>query len=515
MTTDRVEPAWRYLQGEWTEPPSNRQMSEWFQRLTADEIQAVLQLANQALELLSDPQACQRFERAVPYLAEASRHTTLDDERFAGDLQHLYRHTRPAANLRNGWLYWLAVVGSPIALTTWRDLMRDDPPECRAGIVWPFAPLLKKADLGQSELREILDLSMPHPAIASCALDLLNFRFREGLTVPHAADERIGSLAQLMGSLAQQLAAVEEGRLPANASCEQISRLVGDSVALLTSLCDAVALCQYREGEGKLRQVAALKHRRLQVEAYSALARMGFEEGREGLIQLAAEPSLRLRVLKYARELGLESRIDERFRTPEAMAASQLAMWLAEPQQMGIAPSRVEVIDRRRQFWPGFDNPIDCYLLRFEYGAGERRMANVGIVGPMVYAFDHDISGLSFNDLYAAFAGWQVVHDELYEISMDEAYRTRGRELERQLQTLRERAFQDIQPQFVARFFGDWVLVVKASLHQNRGIAIVDDQDVTWYIDDAVNVDPQFAYWVYRGGRLLRSFNQEEERSEP
>ncbi|MBX3417652.1 MAG: hypothetical protein KF851_08625 [Pirellulaceae bacterium] len=507
MATSRICDALAFLQGEHSETVSNRQMSEWFQRLSAAEIGELLtELATEG-ELLADSSGCFRIERAIPYLAEASRHDTLNEEEVLPLIERLYRETPHEYNLRNGWLYWLAVVGTEGAMSQWRELMGHDPPECRAGIVWPFSPLLKREGVTSEQLLEILDLSMPYPAMVACAIDLINFRFREGLTLPHAGLGRVEGLANLMGVLAQQLAAVEEGKLPPDFSSEQVSRVVGDSVALLVSLCDTVALCDYRAAEGKLRQVTELRHRRLKVEAFSALARLGFDEGRDGLVGLAAEPSVRLRVLKYARELDLESKIDERYRSAEAMAASQLATWLAEPQQMGIAPSQVEVIDQRRQFWPGFDAPVECYLIRYEYGQAPQTFANVGIVGPMVYAFEHDISALSIDDCYAAFAGWQAAHEELYEVTMDEAWRVRGREIEWQLQRLRDREFEDVQPQFAARFFGDWVLVAKARHHENQGVAIVDEQEVTWYVDNAVSVDAQFAYLVYRGGRLLKMFN--------
>jgi hypothetical protein len=230
------------------------------------------------------------------------------------------------------------------------------------------------------------------------------------------------------------------------------------------------------------------------------------------LVALASEPSVRLRVLKYAQELGIEEKVDEKFRSTEGIVESQMANWLAEPQQIGIAPSRVELVDSRRQFWPGFNDPVDCHLVRFSYGIETQQFSNIGIVGPMIYAFENDVSGLSLDDLYAAYAGWQVVHQDLFEISLDEAYRTRGRDLERQILRLEEDDFQNVRPQFVAHFFGEWLLIAAAELHGNSGTAIVDNQTVTWFIDNGADSSPQFAYLVYRGGRLLKMFNEQAEK---
>jgi hypothetical protein len=372
--------------------------------------------------------------------------------------------------------------------------------------------LLKNEYLTTADLTDILARSLPYPQTAACAIDLLNFRFREGLNVPHAAQPRVQELTTLLGGVAQQLGQVEEGKFPAGSSQQDIARLVGDSVALIISLCDLVALCDYKDAEGKLRQVASLRHRRVQAEAYAALARLGFGDGGEQLVALACEPSIRLRVLKYAQELGIEEKVDENFRSTAAIVESQMANWLAEPQQMGIAPSRVELVDSRRLFWPGFNDPVDCHLVRFTYGIETEQFSNIGIVGPMIYTFENDVSSLSLDDLYAAYAGWQVVHQDLFEISLDEAYRTRGRELERQIQRLEDEDFQNVRPQFVAHFFGEWLLIAAAELHGNSGTAIVDNQTVTWFIDNGEDSSPQFAYLVYRGGRLLKMFNERPDR---
>jgi hypothetical protein len=508
----KVQSALNYLIDGSEDPVSNRSMAVLFQQLNAQQIFELLESVGEEPQIFDEPESAQRLERAIPYLAEASRNFEFDADVLLPLWRKAYSLTNRDSNLRNGWLYWLAVIGTPQALQQWKETIAEEPPEFRSGIVWPFAPLLKNSELTPADLADILARTLPFPQTATCAIDLLNFRFREGLSVPHVAQPRVHELSNLLGQVAQQLRQVEEGKFPDGLSQSDIAQLVGDSVALLISLCDLVALCEYKEAEGKLRQVASLRHRRVQAEAYAALARLGFADGVEQLVALANEPSVRLRVLKYAQELGIEEKIDERFRSTEAIVESQMANWLAEPQQMGIAPSRVELVDSRRLFWPGFNDPVDCHLVRFSYGIEVQQCSNIGIVGPMIYAFENDVSGLSLDDLYAAYAGWQVVHQDLFEISLDEAYRTRGRDLERQILRLEEDDFQNVRPQFVAHFFGEWLLVAAAELLGNSGTAIVDNQTVTWFIDNATDSSPQFAYLVYRGGRLLKMFNEQAEK---
>ncbi len=505
--TERVHD---YFSAESMSDWSNRRMSESFQHLTAEELDQIAAEIEQRQSQLGDVEFGQRCERLMPYLAESSRLIGATNPKILARIQRLYMATPPESNLRNGWLYWLAVMGGE-ALTVWLDLISQSPPESRRGIVWAFAPLLKNEALTESFLDELLNAALGHRQLAGVALDLTNFQFREGIRKVHCAAARVQGLSHLMSSVAQQLARIEEGHAPPSFEPYQISQMVGDSVSLLVSLCDLMGLCDYRDAEGKLRQVAELRHRRVQTEAAAALARLGIDDGKEQLLKLIAEPSIRMRALNYAIELGMESEVDEQFRTPAAVAESQMAMWLAEPQQMGIAPSKVDVIDQRRLFWPGFDNPIDCFLVRFVFGVPPQQYSNIGIVGPMTFAFDFDVSTLSFDDLYASFAGWQAQHEELHELSLDEAYRLRDREIQRQICRLEEDDFEEIQPKFVAYFFGEWILVATAKHNENQGTAIVDDTQLHWFVDNGPGANSEFAYLVYRGRRLLTTFNDAPE----
>src|SRR5439155_25590943 len=123
------------------------------------------------------------------------------------------------------------------------------------------------------------------------------------------------------------------------------------------------------------------------------------------LVALAAEPVARLRVLAYADEVGIRDKIEPQFATPEARAEAELCVWLAEPTQYGVPPTSCELVDRRRLHWPGFDDPVECFLFRFQYaltieGEGERSFSNIGIAGPVAHAFIADLGDLSPDDIY-------------------------------------------------------------------------------------------------------------------
>ena len=289
----------------------------------------------------------------------------------------------------------------------------------------------------------------------------------------------------------------------------QVAKQVEDSVDLAVALCDACALLGDAAAIGKLRQALPLRHRRLRTEAAAALARLGDEEGREALVSLAAEPICRLRVLAYAEELGLLDRVEPQHRTLAAQAESELALWLAQPGQMGIAPARLELIDQRTQFWPGFDEPVDCYLFRFVYPFPGNPYTNIGIAGPLTHAFPADLADLAPDDIYAAFAGWHGEHEEIFEVDvadLDAAGRVEVARLERRL---RDSGYGAIEPVQLGFFLGERLLVAHATLDGRRGVAVADSQSILWYPSAGRSrpLGPHEACCIYKGRKLLRSFN--------
>jgi hypothetical protein len=264
------------------------------------------------------------------------------------------------------------------------------------------------------------DLSaLRSPLLAAPVLDLANFLTREKFVPRHPAADRADELIALLGEVAQSLSGLEEEPTARGDSLQELSRRVAQGVALAVSLCDALAFIGDRGAIGKLYQALAVRHRRLRTEAAAALARLGEQQGAEELIALASEPIARLRVLAYAREMGLSERIEPQYATPEARAEAELCVWLAEPTQYGVPPTTCELFDHRMQPWPGFSEPVNCYLFQFQYvltlPEGERSYSNIGIAGPLVHAFVADLGDLPPDDIYAAFAGWQAQHEEIRE----------------------------------------------------------------------------------------------------
>jgi hypothetical protein len=289
-----------------------------------------------------------------------------------------------------------------------------------------------------------------------------------------------------------------------------VSRQVNDGVALAVSLCDALALIGDKSVTGKLYQTLDLAHRRLRTEAAAALAKLGEPAGVEALVALAAEPVARLRVLAYAEELGVLDRVAERYRTAPAQAEAEVALWLAQPSQMGVPPTECELVDTRCQYWPGYDEPVNCFLFRFTYRLGERAFSNIAIAGPLVHAFGADLSDLPPHDIYAAFAGWHAEHAEISEVDVEQLNDAQRSELFRLERRLGDEGYDDVQPLRLGSFFGDKVLIARALWHAQPGVAVADAAQCSWFPQRPSRrpLGPEEAYLIYKGRRLLRTFNR-------
>ena len=110
------------------------------------------------------------------------------------------------------------------------------------------------------------------------------------------------------------------------------------------------------------------------------------------LVRLAAEPVVRLRVLAYGEELGILEQVDDAFKTSTARAEAELALWLSQPAHIGLPPTRCELVDSRMLYWPGYEEPLECFLFHFIYDFGDKQFSNIGLTRP-ADAFVHRRSG--------------------------------------------------------------------------------------------------------------------------
>lgn len=421
----------------------------------------------------------------------------------------LYRKLGQSSAARCHLLQLLAASAVPYELTEFAKLVVEDPPLDAPSALLAFGPLFQHTAYDAHKLFPNLLDALQHQVVAASIIDLANFLFRQGLIDPHPGVARKEQLIALLGAVVQRLARMEEDPTQFAATPNEIAQQIDNAIALAVALCDALALIGDRDAVGKLYQALEVRHRRLHTEAAAALARFGEDAGKDALVALAAEPVARLRVLKYAEELDLSEKLSEEFTTPVARAEAELALWLAQPAQMGIPPMQLELIDSRMQFWPGYDEPIESFLFRFTYVLPTAEYSNVGIVGPLTHAFGADLLDLPPDDIYAAFAGWHVEHEDIFEMdaaALTEAQRVEVTRLERRL---RDYDYDAVQPTIFGMFLGDKILVARAVREGHVGIAVIDDHEPTWFPSRNASrpIGSHEACCIYKGRRLLRTFN--------
>nr|MCU0873921.1 HEAT repeat domain-containing protein [Pirellulaceae bacterium] len=302
----------------------------------------------------------------------------------------LYRHLNSSSTARAYLPCLLTAARTPSVLAAFAELMVADPPGDSNLVAAIFGPLFQNRDYDPASLFPVLLDGLKHISLAAAILDLSNFVTREGIVTRHPASERVAEIALLLAGLVGRLGQIEASPPAEGQHVESASRQVKEGISLAVSLCDALALIGDKSAVGKLYQALELSHRRLRAEAAAALAKLGEKTGEQVLLQLVEEPVTRLRVLAYAEELGILDRVDSQYKTEQAKAEADLTLWLSQPSQMGVPPSRCELVDTRQQAWPGYDDPVECFLFRFVYAFKDAEFSNIGIAGPLTHAFAAD-----------------------------------------------------------------------------------------------------------------------------
>jgi hypothetical protein len=426
----------------------------------------------------------------------------------------VYRKLSVDARSRGQLLAWLASGKSDKEIELFAELLVENPPNHDHDIVQAMSPFFQQSRRRAAQLFPRLLRAIGSPAVAAPVLDLANFLTREKLVDTHPAADVAGELIELLGELSQSLLLLEERPDRYGDSPPELARRVSRGIALAVSLCDALALIGDLRAVGKLYQAMRVGHRRLRTEAAGALARLGEQQGVRELVQLAAEPIARLRVLAYAEELGLLDEVAPEFATPAARAEAELCVWLAEPTQYGVPPQSCELIDKRRQHWPGFNDPVDCFLFRFQYvvtvDESERSFSNIGIAGPLVHAFMADLGDLPPDDIYAAFAGWHAQHTDIREHDVARLSNSEKLEVERLKRRLHDAGYSNIEPQRMGYFFGEKALLARASRQGVPGAAIADFRDILFFAEPTSPrpLGLEEAYCIYKGRKLLKAFNR-------
>ncbi len=485
----------------------------WLAEGTSEQVTGALKLLA-AHGAWSTPGEVAFVEGCGTFLQQRAREGGDYQSTWNDDVAAIYRALPAGKSPPHALLAWLAEATEfAPARKLFLELLAERPPLEDAAVAAVFGPLFQRRQASAVQLFPQLFELQRYPSLAAAVYDLANYLFRSGWTSAHPSAGRVEVLQSLLGTLTMQLEKMVEVR-GENESAVDLSQQVGQTVALVVALCDALALIGDPSSIGKLKRVLDLPHRRICTEAAAALTRLGDEEGKKRLLQMAEEPVARLRVLEYCSELNLLSQIEPKFATPVAQAESSLCIWLAEPTQFGLPPTEIELVDRREMRWPSYDQPLECFLFRFTYrftvDEADRSYSNVGIAGPLPFAFAADLADLPPDDIYAAFAGYQAEHADILEVEVDRLSASEKLETERLKRRLHDAGFANIEPQFMGYFFNEKALVATCTREGVPGAAVADFEDLLFFParNGPRSLGPREAYYIYKGRRLLKTFNR-------
>jgi hypothetical protein len=406
-------------------------------------------------------------------------------------------------------LQLLAMIRSRESLSLLVRLLKQAPPQKWIEAAQVLSPLMQHDDWPVDAFYPAALDCLQHASLASPLLDLANYVCRRQRVEQHPAADRLPMLNVLLGEVSGRLGSFEENPRSFGDDVETVQATLGEAVSLAVSLCDTVGLIGDESSIGKLNQTVDLRHRRVQCEAAGALAKLGDDVGKKRLLELAADPAARLRAIHYADELEFGELIDENYRSDAATAEAELALWLSQPRQMGVPPTGIEVIESRRMLWPSFQDPVDVFLVRFEYNFGETTYSNVGITGPVAFALSTDVANLPTGDIYAIYAGWHAEHPDIFSVPADQFNEVQTRVMGTFQKHLAHLGYESIRPARLGFFLDEQAGVFSAVRDATECVVVTDGLET---IDQPVSgrlrpLSPGDLFNLYKGRKMLRTFN--------
>ncbi|MDA0658852.1 MAG: HEAT repeat domain-containing protein [Planctomycetota bacterium] len=432
---------------------------------------------------------------------------------------HLYGRLDSNSGVRGTLLWALAKIGTPASCAAFTELLVTDPVSNEQEIGQVLSHFFQNDSYDPQWLFPRLLDAMQHPAAATAVLDLANFLVRTGRVGQHPAKDRLNALRFLLENTTRQLQRLETAEATDELSPRQVAQRVNEGVALAISICNCFSLTLDTAASEALRDASALRHRRLRLAAATALARLGDDNGRTMVVHLAAEPSVRIAACQVAQEMQFEESIPSVYRSPIAFAEARLVNHLSHPIRFGLPPQECEIRDQRVLHWPGYDQPVGCYVFEFTYQFPEFTFRNMAVAGPVELTVSFDLTDWRAVDIYALAAGWQSEHPEMetWDPASVPAYqKEKINDLISKCQ--RTGDYKNIQPWRIARFWENWHVIATAEKTLSSGsgaigtVVVGEEGRPEWFpqTDSARPVEPDMAYACYKGRLLLHAFNEPE-----
>lgn len=356
------------------------------------------------------------------------------------------------------------------------DLLVDSPPWDWKDTAHGLSTLMQSTDWKLSDVfPRILDSDQP--SVLAPALDLANSMVRKHGVTPHPAACKYDMLLNIFGAVTMQLQDLEENPRKFSDNVQVIQRILFDAVSLLVACCDTFGLIGDPRAVGKLNQAIELKHRRIKLEAAYALVKLGENRALDLIVELLQDDSSRLRAIAYLKELSAEDRIGAEWTSSLAKAKSDLAIWLSQPEQFAIPPSKIELVEQRTMHWPGFEGPQECFLLQFDYGTGDGNYSNVGFAGPFASAMSLDLKSMSNDAAFAMYLANDVQDESELRVDWESLTSHQKDSYADWLDELGPKGFEQIQPLARLRTLGNEGLLCQGQTTDGSLWGILTDGD--------------------------------------
>lgn len=166
-------------------------------------------------------------------------------------------------------------------------------------------------------------------------------------------------------------------------------------------------------------------------------------------------------------------------------------------------------MDTRTLYWPGYEEPRDCYLFKFYYELPQGPYSNVGIAGPLNHAFQASLNELSRDDQFAAFAGWHVEHEEIYEVPPNHWNPSQQRKADQLAQLFLSSDFEFKSAVALTFMLGDTALLAKLERDGRSFTGIVGEKN-SFFLESSgqrENAVAELVLSIFRGRALLNAFN--------
>jgi hypothetical protein len=148
------------------------------------------------------------------------------------------------------------------------------------------------------------------------------------------------------------------------------------------------------------------------LEAAWANVRLGNQKGVKHLVDACLDPSYSKLAIVYLEELELTDKVPEAAQDPEFRAKAEMASWLAHPMEYGRPPSKLDLFDKRKIFWPPTNDRRQVYLFKYEYppkGKEGELDVGIGMVGSITFAlFGESTADKSPAEVYALHCAWEL-----------------------------------------------------------------------------------------------------------